>query len=296
MTNDNFVLWMEHFIHHVKPTTEEKVLLICDNHKSHLDPRVLSLAKNNGVVMLTFPPHTTHRLQPLDVAVYGPFQRHYNVLGNEWQISHPGQTISLYDIGELSGKAFLRSLTPEIIVSGFKKTGIFPTDENIFTDVDFLPSSVTDRQAGSDTQGDNLENLEGETSPLPSQINQPTTCDEDPQPSTSCVIRTEKTITPAHIKPFPKALPRKNNTQRRKMSSMVLTDTPVKQQIEDAAAKRASSTKKQAVGKKKPVVRKRPLPTPETSDSEDEGVAPVEPDTDDEYREEEPEADIDSLR
>ena len=175
MTNDNFVLWMEHFIHHVKPTTEEKVLLICDNHKSHLDRRVLSLAKNNGVVMLTFPPHTTHRLQPLDVAVYGPFRSHYNVLGNEWQISHPGQTISLYDIGELSGKAFLRSLTPEIIVSGFKKTGIFPTDENIFTDVDFLPSSVTDRQAGSDTQGDNLENLEGETSPLPSQINQPTT-------------------------------------------------------------------------------------------------------------------------
>ena len=43
-------------------------------------------------------------------------------------------------------------------------------------------------------------------------------------------------------------------------------------------------------------MRKRPLPTPEISDSEDEGVAPVEPDTDDEYREEEPEADIDSLR
>ena len=79
------------------------------------------------------------------------------------------------------------------------------------------------------------------------------------------------------------------------MSSMVLMDTPVKQQIEDAAAKRASSTKRQAVAKK-PVVRKRPLPTPEISDSEDEGVAPVEPDTDDEYREEEPEADIDSLR
>ena len=144
---------------------------------------------------------------------------------------------------------------------------------------------MTDRQAGSASQSDNLEKLEGETSQLSAQINQPTTCDEDPQPSTNCVIRTEKNIKLAHIKPFPKALPRKNNTVRCNMSSLVLTDTPVKQQIEDAAAKRASSTKQQVVGK-----------ICETSGSKHEGVAPVEPDTGDEYSEEEPEADIDSLR
>ena len=104
-------------------------------------------------------------------------------------------------------------------------------------------------------------------------------------------LSTLRRPSPPHIKPFPKALPRKNNTQRPKMSSVVLTDTQVQQQIEKAAAKQASSTQKQAVGKMKPVVRKRPLPTPETSDREDEGVAPVEPDTGDEYSEEEPEAD-----
>ena len=43
-------------------------------------------------------------------------------------------------------------------------------------------------------------------------------------------------------------------------------------------------------------MRKMPPPTPETSVSKDEGVAPVEPDTGDEYSEDEPEADIDSLR
>ena len=77
---------------------------------------------------------------------------------------------------------------------------------------------------------------------------------------------------------------------------MVLTDTPVKSQIENSAAKRAASTKKQAGGKKKPNVRKRPRPALEDSDSEDDGVAPIESDTDDAYSEEEPEADIDSLR
>ena len=56
------------------------------------------------------------------------------------------------------------------------------------------------------------------------------------------------------------------------------------------------TTKQQVVGKRKPVVRKIPPPISETSGSKHKGVAPVEPDTGDEYSEEEPEADIDSLR
>lgn len=73
MTGDNSVLWMEQFMSHVKPSAEDKVILL-DNHKSHLQPRAHNIAKENGVVMVNFPPHTTHRLQPLDVSVYAPFQ------------------------------------------------------------------------------------------------------------------------------------------------------------------------------------------------------------------------------
>lgn len=43
--------------------------------------------------------------------------------------------------------ANLKSVTPENIIDGFKSTGIYPFNKNIFTDADFLPSSVTDRQA-----------------------------------------------------------------------------------------------------------------------------------------------------
>ena len=146
MTAQSFEVWMGHFIKHAKPSKDDPVLLLLDNHNSHLSYKAIAEAKNAGVVMLTFPPHTTHRLQPLDVSVYGPHQTYYNAACNEWQVSNPGKTIGMYDIGELAGKAFIRALTPENIINGFRKTGIFPIDENVFSDADFLPSAVTDRE------------------------------------------------------------------------------------------------------------------------------------------------------
>ncbi len=36
--------------------------------------KAVTTAKENGVVMLTLPPHTSHRSQPLDKTVYGPLK------------------------------------------------------------------------------------------------------------------------------------------------------------------------------------------------------------------------------
>ena len=43
------------------------------------------------------------------------------------------------------GRAFSRAFTPVNIQSGFKVAGIFPFDRDIFIDLEFLPSDVTDR-------------------------------------------------------------------------------------------------------------------------------------------------------
>ncbi|EFX62473.1 hypothetical protein DAPPUDRAFT_336904 [Daphnia pulex] len=43
------------------------VLLLLDNHSSHLDYQAVSVAKENGIILLTFPPHCSHALQPLDI-------------------------------------------------------------------------------------------------------------------------------------------------------------------------------------------------------------------------------------
>ncbi|KAF2894136.1 hypothetical protein ILUMI_12038 [Ignelater luminosus] len=46
----------------VKPEKGKEVLLVLDNQENHLSLAALNLAKENGVVMLIFPPHASHKL------------------------------------------------------------------------------------------------------------------------------------------------------------------------------------------------------------------------------------------
>ena len=55
MTAENFLKYIKHFVRHVRCSQEETVLLILDNHESHLSIEVLECAKENGVIMLSFP-------------------------------------------------------------------------------------------------------------------------------------------------------------------------------------------------------------------------------------------------
>jgi len=59
MTSDNFIVWMKHFVHHTKCSPQHPILLLLDNHESHVSVACLDLAKENGITMLTFPPQTS---------------------------------------------------------------------------------------------------------------------------------------------------------------------------------------------------------------------------------------------
>lgn len=96
MTGTNFEVFLKHFIQYVKCSKENMVLIILDNHESHISVASLNLAKDNGIVLLTFPPHTSHKLQPLDRSVFGPFKRYYNTAADEWLLTHPGRPTHLH--------------------------------------------------------------------------------------------------------------------------------------------------------------------------------------------------------
>ena len=44
--------------------------MLTDGHKSHMTLDVIDTCCDNGVILFCLPPHTTHALQPLDVAVF----------------------------------------------------------------------------------------------------------------------------------------------------------------------------------------------------------------------------------
>ena len=73
MTDKEFVTFLEHFIFHFKTSIEDPILSLLDNHGSHNSMEGIHLAHTNAISTLKFPPRCTHKLQPLDVSVFGPF-------------------------------------------------------------------------------------------------------------------------------------------------------------------------------------------------------------------------------
>ena len=165
MTGELFVQVLHHFVNFSGSTKDNPTLLILDNHQSHLAPEVLQLAKQHGVVLLTLPPHCTHKLQPLDVGVFGPFMTYYNQAISNFHMNHPGQRVDIYNLAEFVGQAHQKSMTPKNIQSSFQKVGIVPYRDDVFTEDDFLTelqstnSEMTEEvtaegSAGEGTSGD----------------------------------------------------------------------------------------------------------------------------------------------
>ena len=64
MTEENFLIALKHLHSQVKSTKENPILLFLDNHISHMGYSICVFAKENGIVLQTLPPHTSHASQP----------------------------------------------------------------------------------------------------------------------------------------------------------------------------------------------------------------------------------------
>ncbi|KAK7497802.1 hypothetical protein BaRGS_00010936 [Batillaria attramentaria] len=151
MTQEKFLEWLQHFINTVKPSVENKVLLILDGHSSHTGSlAAIDLARENGVVMLCLPPHTTNKLQPLDVSFFRPLKTHFLQAQETWLRNNPGRKISAFQIAHLVNSAYSKAASIPNAVSGFEKTGIFPCNRHVFADEDFAASTLVSNTPGAD--------------------------------------------------------------------------------------------------------------------------------------------------
>ena len=58
--------------HAARDGNREHTLLIADGHSSHVNLRFLDYADRERIIVLILPPHTSHRLQPLDLGLFAP--------------------------------------------------------------------------------------------------------------------------------------------------------------------------------------------------------------------------------
>lgn len=113
-----------------------------DNHETHQSMEAVEYCRASGITLLTFPPHTTDKLQPLDVAVFSPFKNRLKAGFKKWISDNPSSRITFKMIANLASEPYKLAFKESNILSAFRATGILPFNRNIFSKKDFVANTV----------------------------------------------------------------------------------------------------------------------------------------------------------
>ena len=93
-----------------------------NGHNSHLNIRFLDWCTKHRILVCAYPSHLTHRLQPLDVSLFGPLTQYYLLeLDDYIHKSFRRRGMSKKEFFGLFWLAFERAFTEKNIKSGWAK-------------------------------------------------------------------------------------------------------------------------------------------------------------------------------
>jgi len=125
-TNKLGFQWLKHFDAHTKSRTAgEYRLLIIDGHESHDSIEFQQYCKDNKIITLCMPPHSSHLLQPLDVGCFSPLKKAYGRQVEDLMRNHINHITKLEFLPCFKG-AFFASITKSNIQGGFRGAGLVP--------------------------------------------------------------------------------------------------------------------------------------------------------------------------
>jgi uncharacterized small protein (DUF1192 family) len=109
--------------------TGAKRLLILNGYSSHQTAEFDAFYKENTIICLCIPPHTSHLLQPLDVGVFGPLKRAYGKLVEGMMVAGNNH-IDKEDFLHLYLPACEKVFNQRNIYSGFTGAGLKPFNQD----------------------------------------------------------------------------------------------------------------------------------------------------------------------
>ncbi|KAG8856248.1 hypothetical protein FRB96_006560 [Tulasnella sp. 330] len=138
------------YMHDFNEQTKEKAgharFLFVDGHRSHCTLEALDFAAANNIALVSYPPHTTHALQGLDVACFGSLKTYWGQEKTDVE-NRKRQRITKENFLRIYSRARSRSLTPQTIASAFRATGLVPFNRNILTDAQMAPAKANAQHA-----------------------------------------------------------------------------------------------------------------------------------------------------
>lgn len=137
-SHDHALRWIEHFNSYTWPIVDGKAapidavpprLLILDGHQTHQSLEFIEFAQRVNIVLLRFPAHTTHFLQPLDVSMFSQLKDAYK--GELDTLCRRGvDVIEKENFLEIYSRIRDLVFAPTAQIHSFASTGIIPFDEN----------------------------------------------------------------------------------------------------------------------------------------------------------------------
>lgn len=133
--------WIEQFDRETKAKANgRRRLLLVDGHVSHYTRGFLQYAREHNIEVITYPSHSTHVYQGLDVVIFLPLKKNWTKARNQWE--RDGHTVDKTNFLRVYAEAHQQTLTEANIKAAFRKTGVIPFNPNVVT-ADMMALSKT---------------------------------------------------------------------------------------------------------------------------------------------------------
>lgn len=124
-TGDDFASWVRKVFLENLPRRRPQ-LLVMDNSSIHMTEVSLKTLAEAGTHVVTLPPSTTDRTQPLDVAVFRPVKAHWLQRANERMQRAARPEYSVAQLIKWLHEAFGAADVHTHLIKGFEATGLWP--------------------------------------------------------------------------------------------------------------------------------------------------------------------------
>lgn len=145
MQDVNFESWfVKCFVEFVKDYPKP-VVIVYDGHGSHITYDTMEIANKNKIIVVCLPAHTSHAMQPLDVAVFKSVKVKWRaILERFFALSHGRIAVDKCNFSHLLAQLWPQ-LEPKHMINGFRASGLHPID----------PSELDRRIVGMLSEGKN---------------------------------------------------------------------------------------------------------------------------------------------
>jgi len=134
----DYLQWFDKHTH-LKLQPRDKRLLLLDGHISHFSKAFIERALELDIVILCYPPHSTHLLQGLDVVLFSRAKAEWTKALDRWE-RETGEGVSKETFLQVFGAAYIAAFTPENNKKAFEKTVVHPFNRSVIKPKDLVPN------------------------------------------------------------------------------------------------------------------------------------------------------------